>query len=272
MSTPIDAAIGLLACPVCGAHLERTDRVLRCAERHSFDIAKQGYVNLLRGPAPANADTAEMVAARDRFLQGGSYRPIADAVRDAAPTTGAIAEVGAGTGYYLASVLADRPASSPHVALDISAAACRRAARSGLASAVADTWAGLPLRDGVLDAVLCVFAPRNPAEFARVLAPAGRVLVVTPDASHLAELRAEHDLLDVPADKLDRLDAAMASANLTVFGRTKVFYEVDLDPGAIADLIQMGPNAFHQRPGHPIAPGTVRIAVWVSSYTSTITA
>lgn len=272
MNAPIDAAEGLLACPVCRAVLTRQDRALRCPAGHSFDIAKQGYVNLLRGTAPANADTSDMVAARDRFLATGAYQPIAEAVRIAVPDAGTIAEVGAGTGYYLTAALADRTAECPHLALDISTAACRRAARSGLASAVADTWAGLPVRDGVVDALLCVFAPRNPAEFARVLAPAGRVVVVTPDASHLAELRAEHDLLDVPADKLDRLDAAMASANLTVFGRTKVFYEVDLDPGAIADLIQMGPNAFHQRPGHPIAPGTVRIAVWVSSYTSTITA
>ena len=79
-AAPIDAALDLLACPVCGLPLGRHDRTLRCASGHSHDLARQGYVNLLHGAAPANADTTEMVAARQRFLDTGAYQPIRDAV------------------------------------------------------------------------------------------------------------------------------------------------------------------------------------------------
>ena len=164
-AAPIDAALELLACPVCGLPLGRHDRTLRCASGHSYDLARQGYVNLLHGAAPANADTTEMVAARQRFLDTGAYQPIRDAVVGACCAATRVAEVGAGTGYYLSAVVAEqRPPA--HLALDVSVAAVRRSSRLGLASAVADTWAGLPVLSGRLDRVLCIFAPRNPAEFA----------------------------------------------------------------------------------------------------------
>lgn len=266
MNEPIDAGLDLLACPVCRSALARTDRTLHCAAGHGFDLARQGYVNLLRSAPPANADTAPMLAARERFLASGAYQPIRAAVVAASAGVQTVAEVGAGTGHYLAGVLAAGAAAS-HLALDVSAAAARRSSRLGLASAVADTWAGLPLRSASLDGLLCVFAPRNPAEFARVLRPGGRVVIVTPTADHLAELRSRYGLLSVPPDKTARLDANLAAVNLCLADRVEVGYQLDLDHRSVADLIEMGPNAFHHRsPGLVAEPILAQVAVTVSTF------
>lgn len=112
-----------LACPHCAQALTRHERALRCPAGHSFDLAKQGYVSLLAGDAhTGTGDTAEMVAARADFLAAGHYRPIADALAEAAADAdpeGLVADLGAGTGHYLAHVLdalpgrAGPPSTSP---------------------------------------------------------------------------------------------------------------------------------------------------------------
>lgn len=264
-TAPITAAIGLLACPVCGLSLGHQNRTLRCPSGHSYDVARQGYVNLLRGAAPANADTAEMVAARARFLNTGGYLPIRDAVVEACHATTRVAEVGAGTGYYLAAVVTEQHPQA-HLALDVSAAAARRSSRMGLASAVADTWAGLPILGERLDCIMCIFAPRNPAEFARVLTPGGRVVVVTPRPAHLAELRARLHLLDVPPDKLARLDASFADVGLVAEERTAIDFDLEISPPTAADLVAMGPNAFHGEHAVLEESVQVQVSVTLSSY------
>ncbi len=102
----------LLACPVCGRGFTLRPPALRCASGHSFDIARQGYVNLLPGGArPGTADTAEMVAARQAFLAAGHYAPLAGAIAGLAAATvpagprPCVLDAGSGPGYYLAAVL-----------------------------------------------------------------------------------------------------------------------------------------------------------------------
>ena len=131
---------GLLACPVCHADLDRIGSAWRCAHGHSFDVARQGYVNLATEGA-AGGDDAAMVAARTEFLSGGWYDPLTRRCGDAlaeAPA-GAVADLGAGTGHHLAAVVGDRDG----VALDASAYAARRAARAHprVGAVVADAWA-----------------------------------------------------------------------------------------------------------------------------------
>lgn len=198
-------------------------------------------------------------------MDSGAYRPIRDAVIAACAGVTSAVEVGAGTGYYLSGVLATyRP--DAHLALDVSVAAARRSAKAGLASAVADTWAGLPVLDAAVDRLLCVFAPRNPAEFGRILAPGGRAVLVTPSSSHLAGLRKRFGLLDVPADKLMRVDESFGAAGLRVIQRSQLEFGVTLSPPAVADLVGMGPNAFHQRPPALTEEILVQVAVTVSSF------
>ena len=243
----------LLTCPQCDREeespLSLQGRMLRCPREHTFDLARQGYVNLLTHAPPVNADSAAMVSARDRFLTSGAYAPIRDELaRRIGPAT-TLLEAGAGTGYYLAGCLDSAAAAAgPRrgLALDISPAAARRAARAHprIGAAVADTWAGLPVRSGGVDVLLAVFAPRNPAEFARVLAPGGRALVVVPLPEHLAGLRADLGLLDIEAGKESRLLTTF-EGHLDPVDHTDVRFDVRLTAAGVQDLVGMGPNAFH---------------------------
>ena len=248
----------LLRCPLCRQPFTPTASGVRCARGHTFDAARQGYLNLLQSRPPQHADSAAMVAARERFLGGGHYAAVADALvaavtdglgrlRPQPPGQVSVLEVGAGTGYYLRTLLDALPGRG--VALDISAAAARRAARASprIAAVVADTWQPLPVVDGGLDAVLCVFAPRNPAEFARVLHPDGVLAVVSPLPTHLAELRAALGLLAVEQDKQERLGTTLAPWFEPVDERQ--VQRRDAWPAAVLlDLVAMGPNAFHTDP------------------------
>ncbi len=251
--------LDLLRCPVCTLPFTATDSGVRCAGGHTFDLARQGYLNLLQGPPPRHADTSEMVAARERFLSGGHYAAVAAelvrSVRQGLLTVrGAtslprldVLEVGAGTGYYLRSLLEALPGRG--LALDISVAAAKRAARAHphLAAVVADTWQPLPVRDESLDAVTCVFAPRNPAEFARALRPDGLLAVATPLPEHLAALRHALGLLEVQEAKQERLAAAL-SPWFSPVDEQPVRGPASWSPSVVHDLVSMGPNAFHADP------------------------
>src|SRR5579859_1324075 len=120
-----------LRCPLCRAELTLDQSSLRCPARHAFDVARQGYANLLPGGAhTGTGDTAAMVAARVDFLGAGHYAPIADALAAAVPAgTEHVVDLGAGTGSYLARVLDAVPAAHG-LALDISKFALRRAAKA----------------------------------------------------------------------------------------------------------------------------------------------
>ena len=249
----IAAAAGLLGCPHCGEELALTDAAARCRNGHSWDVARQGYLNLLSGRQPRNADTAAMIAARSRVLGSGLFDPLLDLVAGHARPARRILEVGAGTAHYLRRALGEDPAAAG-IALDVSVAAARTAARADprIASVVADTWRGLPIRDHSLDAVLSVFAPRNLGEFARVLAAGGRLLVLAPNDGHLAGLRERYGLLAIETGKQDRLLAA-ASEFFDVRATSRVRTGITLSAAQATDLIAMGPNAFHDPPA-PTGP------------------
>lgn len=242
--------VSVLRCPHCHGPLELRARMLRCEHGHSFDVARQGYVNLLPRPAPTGGgDSASMVQARASFLGAGHYARFAEAVAGAVNETGSldepVAEVGAGTAYYLAGVLEGR--TGPGVAVDVSPAAARRAARAHprIGSVVADAWTSLPLADSCLGAAVVAFAPRSGGELGRVVRAGGRVVVLVPAADHLAELRSTLGLLDVDPRKSDRLTAALGDAWAPVDER-QVRWTASLQRSAVRDLVLMGPNAFHQ--------------------------
>lgn len=256
-------ASGLLACPHCRAPLEMSGAGASCRAGHRFDAARQGYVNLLGGPQPANADTPAMVAARARVLAAGAFDELDVALARLSGSPRTILDVGGGTGHHLARLLEAHPGARG-VSLDVSVPAAKRAARAHerAASVVADAWGALPLRPGRFDLVTCVFAPRNFGEFARVLGEGGLALVVTPDPEHLASIRERYGLLGIDADKDDRLLRAAAGWFEPV-GRHRVRAPIDADAALTADLIAMGPNAFHGVPEEVAAtPTELAVSVW----------
>ncbi|MGP3944923.1 putative RNA methyltransferase [Streptomyces sp. 6N106] len=249
-------AVRYLRCPYCSGALTMAEGALRCSQGHSFDVAKQGYVNLLRGAAKFSADTAEMVAARADFLAAGHFAPIAGALaalaRETAPAPtggapGCVVDIGGGTGYHLARVMSEFPGFEG-VLLDISKFAARRAARAHprISAVVADAWDELPFADGAASVVLNVFAPRNPAELRRMLRPEGVLLVVTPRPEHLRELVEALGLLRVDEQKDERL-ADRFSAHFTEVARERSRSTMTLDHQAVPQLVGMGPNAWHQQ-------------------------
>ena len=185
--------------------------MLRCEEGHSFDIARQGHVNL--GPGPG--DSAEMVEAREAFLGAGHFARLSAAIaeevaREFTHAEGAIVDVGAGTGHHLARVLDALP-ERIGVALDSQprTAPCGPPTRAPPQSAPTCGAAAAERRHR--GAILSIFAPRDPTEMARVLAAGGAVLAVTPTPRHLFELVGPLGLLSVPEDKADRLDEQRGS-------------------------------------------------------------
>ncbi len=240
----LSRVVSWLRCPVCTAPLELTGRTLGCERRHCFDVARQGHLNLLLRAAPRNADTPGMLAARDRFLSAGWYEPLTRRVVATLAGADRVLEAGAGTGHYIGAFLDAAPGATG-LAVDVSPAACRRAAGRSprLGAVVADVWGRLPVATEHLDAVLCVFAPRNPAEFARVLTPGGRLVVVTPGRDHLVELRESLGLLGLDPEKLERLDSSMTGFDLV--DRQELTHPLSLSVEATVDLVAMGPNAFH---------------------------
>jgi 23S rRNA (guanine745-N1)-methyltransferase len=259
--------VELVRCPVCEDDLVLADAAVRCSAGHSFDVARQGYVNLV----PGRADTPEMVEAREAFLRAGHFRPLsaalAEEAREATPAGGGagsagggtgsagagpgsaaggvVIDLGAGTGHHLAAVLDALPGARG-IAIDASPAALRRGARAHEQAAAvgADAWKPLPLHDGIATIVLSVFAPRNPAEMARVLAPGGVLLAVTPTTRHLHELVGPLGLISVPDDKEDRLDAQLA-AHFTLARRRTIEHAMFLTREESAQLVRMGPSSWH---------------------------
>ncbi|MGY4769994.1 putative RNA methyltransferase [Kribbella sp. CWNU-51] len=241
--------VAVLRCPVCGDALALTDRTARCPRGHAYDLAKQGYLNLLPSASTGiDGDSAGMIGARTVFLGSGHYAPIRDALILAAAglrDNDLVVEVGAGTAYYLTGVLGTATGRRG-VALDVSRYAARRAARADprIGSVVCDAWQELPLLDDSAQLMLNVFAPRNAAEMARVLAPDGTLLVVTPNQQHLAELVGVLGLVTVDEEKERRLQETFAG----VFARSgsEVIEEtMRLDRTAVEQLVLMTPSARH---------------------------
>jgi 23S rRNA (guanine745-N1)-methyltransferase len=255
----LNLASARLRCPNCGASLTVAGRVLTCATGHAFDLSRQGDVTLTppRGSS-ARGDSTGMVSARDTFLAAGHYASLADCivaegiaaaaqavVEAARNSAGLVVDLGAGTGYHLAALLENLP-DWHGIALDASRPALRRALRTHprIAAIACDIWRELPLQDASAGLILDVFAPRNAHEIARILAPAGALIVVTPTPRHLRQLVADFGLLDVEADKQARLHATL-SPQLESVRRRELEFDMMLGRDDVRALIAMGPSAYH---------------------------
>ncbi|MFD8644570.1 methyltransferase domain-containing protein [Streptomyces zaomyceticus] len=272
----LDLSLDLLRCPTCRTRRLHPDRgALRCPVGHTFDIARHGYAGLLTGTRATSGDDTAMVQARDRFLSTGTYSPIREAAArlatGAVSEQGTVVDVGCGTGYYLAGALDQLPGARG-LGLDTSVRALRSAARAHRrAAAVAwDVFRPFPLADGAADVVLDVFAPRNPAEFHRVLLPTGRLIVIRPTGRHLVELRGQ-----VPAMvAIDPAKEQRLHRSLNPYFEAVVTEEVEylavLSRPAVLDLVAMTPSARHvsraDLDDDGLLPDQVTVSVLATAY------
>ena len=183
-----------LVCPICGKQLHRADGSFACENRHSFDIARQGYVNLLtvqQKHSLVPGDTREQVLSRRSFLEAGYYGPIARTLMETAKkygVTGEILDIGCGEGWYSAQLAAALGANL--TGLDISKEAVRcAAAKYKDATWLCATAAHIPVKDGSADLLTSLFALTLPEEFRRVLKKDGLYFQVLAAQDHLLGLK-----------------------------------------------------------------------------------
>ena len=183
-----------LLCPICGEILDRIEKQYRCGNGHSFDLARQGYVNLLpvqqkRSLNPG--DTREQVLGRRAFLETGCYEPISNTLNETAKELGAIGpilDVGCGEGYYSARLAEALDAEL--TGLDISKEAVRCAAAKYKGPQwLCGTAAHLPVENGSAGVVTSLFALTMAEEFKRVLRPDGYFFQVLAAEDHLLSLK-----------------------------------------------------------------------------------
>ncbi|MDW8846378.1 23S rRNA (guanine(745)-N(1))-methyltransferase [Erwinia sp. MMLR14_017] len=241
-------------CPLCHQPLLQEASVWRCENRHQFDRAREGYVNLLpvqhkRSKLPG--DSADMMLARREFLDAGHYLPlqqkVCEILQRVLPTTAtAVLDIGCGEGYYthaVAETLQSRGETEVH-GLDVSKVAVRFGAKRyhNVHFCVASSHR-LPFAEGQFDAVLRIYAPCKAQELQRVVKEQGYVLTVTPGPRHLIQFKA---LIYQEVKLHDETPEVMPGFALVE--QHSLNYPMQLSSEESAALLQMTPFAWRARP------------------------
>lgn len=254
MSEALLAAQDVLRCPHCAASIKIDAAVAKCDAGHSFDIARQGYVNfLMKQTFIKNADTAAMIEARQKMHARPFFQNLAQQIAQVFEglcqdvSLPVIIEPGGGTGFY-AQVATEVLRSAVVVSFDISVHAAKVCARQSnrIAAVVADVWQPWPIGEKSADVVLSVFSPRNFAETERVLRSDATLIVVAPEDHHLVELRSRFNALSIQYDKSETISAALE--NFTMIDRFIYQSKELLNGAAMYETLLSGPNGHHLQP------------------------
>lgn len=234
-----------LICPICGLTLSRADREYRCGNNHSFDIARQGYVNLLTVQQKRSlhpGDTREQVVSRRAFLEAGFYGPIARTLCDTARELGAsgpVLDVGCGEGYYSAR-LADA-LNAELTGLDISKEAVRCAAAKYKGPQwLCGTAAHLPVADHSAGCVTSLFALTMPEEFKRVLKEDGYYFQVLAAQDHLLGLKS----IIYPELKLKEKDSVPELPGFELVKSVPICFTFTVEGEQVRNLLSMTPHVY----------------------------
>lgn len=234
------------SCPLCHAPLTRSGNSYLCPQRHQFDQAKEGYVNLLpvqhkRSREPG--DSAEMMQARRAFLDAGHYQPLRDAVSDKlraiAPEN--LLDIGCGEGYYTHAFAAK---AGQTWGLDVSKTAVRYGAkRYPQVNFCVASSQRLPFDDNSMDVVVRIYAPCNPLELKRVVKPGGWVITVTPGPRHLMEMKGLiYSEIQLHAPHSEVIEG------FSLVSHDALAYPMQLTGEEATTLLQMTPFAWRAKP------------------------
>lgn len=185
-----------LICPICKSTLSLSEKMYKCENKHSFDVAKEGYVNLLpvqKKNSKNPGDNKEMINARRAFLESGYYIPLVDHITTmiSKKVSSTLLDAGCGEGYY-GGQIADRLKEINILGFDISKEAIKKAAKkykaqSFFIAGITD----IPIQDHSIDTYLTIFAPIDAAEINRVVAEDGNVIIVSAGPNHMKEIAEE---------------------------------------------------------------------------------
>ena len=249
-------------CPSCDQALILQDdtqsRTYRCNNQHSFDLAREGYLNLLlvqhknsRNPG----DSDEMIRSRQRFLNSGYYQPLSDAIvatvaKAASGSQQTVLDLGCGEGYYMQQLrIASEtaPTKLKLLGMDISKFAVRLAAKRKMDARLAvDSVYNIPLFENRIDTAISVFSPISVEDTARVLKPGGKLIMVGPGAEHLSGLTALIYEQSLPhGGNTASLEKA---AQFNLLEQLEIKQSIVVRGSDILDLLKMTPYYWHSRP------------------------
>ena len=190
------------ACPVCQMPLSRGEKTYTCQGGHSFDIAKGGYVNLLRQQnTHGHGDNREMILARHLFLERGWYQPLLDTLcQTLSPvfvSGGVLLDAGCGEGWYTEGICRHLMGEGKTVkayGIDISKEALKLMTKRPLSKAghielAVGSVYKMPFLPDSADVVLNLFAPLVPDVYHSILHKDGYFIMAVPDERHLWELK-----------------------------------------------------------------------------------
>ncbi|HCL7919676.1 TPA: 23S rRNA (guanine(745)-N(1))-methyltransferase [Escherichia coli] len=239
------------SCPLCHQPLSREKNSYICPLRHQFDMAKEGYVNLLPVQHKRSrdlGDSAEMMQARRAFLDAGHYQPLRDAIvgqlRERLDAkAAAVLDIGCGEGYYT-HAFADALPEITTFGLDVSKVAIKAAAKRypQVTFCVASSHR-LPFSDTSMDAIIRIYAPCKAEELARVVKPGGWVITATPGPRHLMELKGLiYNEVHLHAPHAEQLKG------FTLQQSDELCYLMRLRGDEAVALLQMTPFAWRAKP------------------------
>ena len=234
-----------LICPICAAELIRADRQYICENRHSFDVARQGYVNLLTVQQKHSlnpGDTREQVLSRRAFLEAGYYAPIADTLCATARElgiSGPILDVGCGEGWYSARLA--QALEAELTGMDISKEAVRcAAAKYKNALWLCATAAHIPVPDHSVRLMTSLFALTLPEEFRRVLAKDGYYFQVLACQDHLLGLKS----IIYPELKFKEKDSVPELPGFSLVKSVPIRFSFTVEGEQVQNLFSMTPHVF----------------------------
>ncbi|WP_146449958.1 23S rRNA (guanine(745)-N(1))-methyltransferase [Vibrio kanaloae] len=236
-------------CPLCHQPLSQHDRTFKCEKNHQFDLAKEGYVNLMpahhkRSKDPG--DNKEMMQARRRFLEGNHYDPMRQAVvtlcsRYLSEEAPSLLDIGCGEGYYTNEIAVNlQEKNGATFGLDISKIAIKYAAKRypAVDFSVASSHR-LPFAESSLDGILRIYAPCKAKELQRTIKDNGVVITVTPASRHLYQLRdAIYDGVRLHDEDPEVIEG------FTLEHQEQLNYVMELSGSDAFDLLQMTPFAW----------------------------
>ncbi|WP_341300759.1 putative RNA methyltransferase [Lysinibacillus sp. FSL H8-0500] len=253
--------IAFFACPICQSsmHVYEQDRLV-CVANHSFDIAKQGYVNMLTHGATSKYSKS-LFESRKAVIDSGIYDVIEAKIAERVVSANTVLDTGCGEGSHLARIMAEK-SKGIGFGIDI--------AKEGIVAAARhypqQIWcvgdlAKSPFAPSSFDAILNILSPANYDEFKRLLAPNGCVIKVVPQSGYLQELRAQ---LYADSSKETYSNEQIVARFRDGFHKVdveRITYTVPLAKELVAALLEMTPMGWHKKVNTDILLNEITIDV-----------
>lgn len=242
----LDEQIELFRCPICSLPVDLMDAArIVCEENHSFDLSKQGYVNLAPQAHATKYDRA-LFEARKIIMTSGFFQPVLERLVELVDTyTNGIQlprmlDAGSGEGSHLAYLVSNFEQEIAGIGIDLAKEGVLAAAKDypGHSWVVADL-ANCPFQDAVFDVVLNILSPANYKEFKRILKEDGLLIKLIPENDYLKQLRT---IFYEDADKeKEGNPVESVAAHFKNVKTERVTYDFPLDASLLESLIRMTP-------------------------------